>query len=305
MTNIVDNITNYKEWENFCERMLIHRYGNDVLYTVPDDDRGDCGIEFYTSTGIIFQCYYPKEKYEMKEYKNKIQKKINDDLKKLKTNEQEIKSWLDDIIIDQWILLTPENKSKAFLAYCTRKKNETINKDISFIDNDNFSVKIHTADRYPDSKLYAMKYDPSLVDIPFLNIDSGSIDDWKINDSNSEFLSNVSRKSKLVRRNTPDGFQNLVIEKYIQLDHFNDKLKDEHPDLYNKIYDTSLSLLENMRIDLTLNGDIVGKEYIAEIIKKNSEMFKKYSQDMSDKNIQLLPFGYLSKWIAHCYMDFE
>ncbi|MCI5217942.1 MAG: hypothetical protein D3914_01800 [Candidatus Electrothrix sp. LOE2] len=285
--------------------MLRNFYGTEVFFPVPDEDSGDRGIEFYTNTGLIFQCYYPEKKYEMKEYKRKIQGKINDDLKKLKSNEKEIGKWLDNVKIHQWILLTPENKSKDFLAYCTRKKKETIDRNISFIDNENFSVKIETAESYPSSMRYAIKYDPDIIDIPSLDINSEYINEWKINNSNSDFLSNINRKSKLVRGDAPDKFQDLVIEKYIQLDNFNDKLKDEHPDLYNQINNTSFALLEEIRINQTINGDIVGKELISKIIKNNSEMFGKYLKDMSDKNVQLLPFGYLSKWIAHCFMDFE
>ncbi len=304
MTSFVDNL-DPKKWEKFCERMLRNHYGNEVFFPVPDEDSGDRGIEFYTNTGLIFQCYYPEKKYEMKEYKRKIQKKINDDLKKLKSNEEEIKGWIDDVMIHQWILLTPENRSKDLLTYCNRKKKETINKNISYIDKESFSVKIETADSYPDSMLYAIKYDPSIIDIPFLDIDSEYINEWKINDSNSDFLSNISRKSKLVRGNNPDKFQDLVIKKYIQLDNFNDNLKDEHPDLYNQINDTSIALLDEISVDVAISGDIVGKELISKIIKNNKDKFDKYSNEMSDMNIQLLPFGYLSNWIAQCFMDFE
>jgi len=58
----------------------------------------------------------------MKIYKERIQKKINEDLKKLKENEKKISEMLDGIQVNQWILLTPENKSKDFIAYCNKKR---------------------------------------------------------------------------------------------------------------------------------------------------------------------------------------
>ena len=57
-------------------------------------------------------------------YKKRIQKKINDDLKKLKENEKEILKLIDDIKINQWVLLTPEFKSKDLISYCNKKKKE-------------------------------------------------------------------------------------------------------------------------------------------------------------------------------------
>lgn len=121
MNDAIENFTP-KEWEGFCEVMLRQHYGQKNFYTVPDEDGGDHGLEFFTADGTLFQCYYPEQGIEMSVYKRRVQKKINDDIKKLKDNESEIAELLDDIKINQWVLLIPENKSKNFIAYCNKKK---------------------------------------------------------------------------------------------------------------------------------------------------------------------------------------
>lgn len=73
-----------KGWEGFCARMLRHHYGANNFWEVPDADRGDLGLEFFTIDGTIFQCYYPDKNAYMAAYKKKVQNKIGDDLKKLK-----------------------------------------------------------------------------------------------------------------------------------------------------------------------------------------------------------------------------
>ena len=133
MSAYTDDMTE-TEWEVFCEMMLRHHYGQPNFWSVPDEDSGDFGIEFYTADGTIFQCYYPDLSVDMKRYKQKIQKKINDDLKKLKEYEQGIGAMLGDIKINQWVLLTQELKSKDLLTYCNKKKKETIDKNISYIE---------------------------------------------------------------------------------------------------------------------------------------------------------------------------
>ncbi|OOZ38858.1 hypothetical protein BOW53_13965 [Solemya pervernicosa gill symbiont] len=80
MSSFTENMTK-KEWEVFCEIMLRYHYGQPYFWSVPDEDSGDYGIEFYTADGTIFQCYYPDLSVDMATYKKKIQKKINDDLK--------------------------------------------------------------------------------------------------------------------------------------------------------------------------------------------------------------------------------
>lgn len=165
MNGFIKNLSP-KEWEDFCEVMLRQHFGAKNFYPVPDQDGGDLGLEFFTVEGTLFQCYYPEQGIEMNIYKKRIQKKINDDLKKLKENEKDIKKLLDNIVINQWVLLTPENKSKDLITYCNKKKKEVIAKDISYIDIEKFSVKIETAYSYPAGKLYAQGVYDNAIDIP-------------------------------------------------------------------------------------------------------------------------------------------
>lgn len=58
MSSYTDDMSE-KEWEAFCEKMLRFHYGQANFWSVPDQDSGDFGIEFYTADGTIFQCYYP------------------------------------------------------------------------------------------------------------------------------------------------------------------------------------------------------------------------------------------------------
>ena len=125
MSGFIENLSR-KDWEDFCEVMLRQHFSEKNFYVVPDEDRGDLGLEFYTVDGTLFQCYYPDLDKEMSVYKKGIQAKINSDLKKLKENENEIGKLLDDISIQQWVLLTPKIKSKDLLTYCNKRKKKSL-----------------------------------------------------------------------------------------------------------------------------------------------------------------------------------
>ena len=233
-------------------------------------------------------------------YKKRIQNKINEDLNKLKKNEKEIAKLLDDIIINEWILLTPENKSKDFISYCNKKKKEVIKKDISYIDNNKFIVKIETADSYPDAKLYAQGVYSKAIDIPLQEVSDNDKDMWK--SDNSLFSSNITRKSTTLMGDNL-RFQNRVITKYIQIEKLLEQLRTDHPDLHNLIEDSAIAQLENIK-DKSMFEDL-DKEFIKKIVDENRAAFSKHSKFMSDTNTQSLSFGYLSKWLAECYMDFD
>ncbi len=291
-----------KEWEKFCEVMLRKHFSAKHFYLVPDQDGGDLGIEFYTTTGTIFQCYYPDKNIAMAEYKRRVQKKINDDLKKLSTNKDKITELLGDVVIDQWVLLIPENKSKDLISYCHRKEREVIKKGLSFIDNKEFTVKIETAESYPDAKLYAQGVYSKAVHVPISEVTEEETKLWM--EGHSEFSGNISRKSNAIVGSSSEGFQGKVVTKYIQIEKFLDHLRDNYPDLHHLIEDSARAQLEKMQEGAVLESDI-DRNFIKHILKDNEEAFEKFSQYMSDHNVQTLSFGFLSKWLAECYMDFN
>lgn len=300
MSSFTEDMTE-KQWEKFCEIMLRQHYSQPCFWSVPDEDSGDYGIEFYTADGTIFQCYYPDLSVDMKTYKQKIQTKINDDLNKLKQHEKEIDKMLDGIVVKQWILLTQQNKSKDLIAYCNKQKKETIAKGIPYIDSKNFRVKIETAESFPDAKLYAQYVFLKTIDIPLMEVSDTDKAAWK--GANSVFSNNVETKSNSIINGDSSAFQDHVITKYLQINKFLDQLRDDHPDLYNQIEDSARAQLESMKDESILGNDF-DKEFITRIVTSNKKAFEKYAKLFSDKNTQSLSFGYLSKWIAECYMSF-
>lgn len=300
MSSFIDNLSP-KEWEAFCEIMLRQHYGAKNFWAVPDEDGGDLGLEFYTIEGTLFQCYRPDKDVDMKAYKKKIQKKINDDLKKLKSNELKIHKMIDDVVVHQWVLLTPDFKSKDLITYCNKKKREVLAENISYINSDDFSVKIETAGTYPEGKLYAQGVYNKVIDIPLLSITDSEKEAWR--EGNSKFSNNVVRKSNALMGEDSKGFQDRVLTKYLQIEKFLDQLREEHPDLYEMIEDTARAQLENMKEDSFFS--VNDKGFVRNIVDGNKSAFSKHSEFMSEKNVQSLSFGYLSRWLAHCYMDFE
>lgn len=301
MASFIENMLP-KEWEEFCEIMLRHHYGAKNFWTVPDQDGGDLGLEFYTVDGTIFQCYYPDPGVEMKVYKQRIQKKIREDLKKLKDNEKEIAKLLDDITVNQWVLLTPENKSKDLITYCNKKKKETISENITYIDNDSFVVKIETAVTYRSGMIFAQSVYSTAIDIPLMEVTDDDKTKWL--SGNSVFSDNIDRKSNALMGVGAENFRGKVIERYIQIDKFLEQLRDEHPDLYELIEDSARAQLENMQ-EASLFAEETDSKFVKNVVDENKQAFEKHSKYMSDKNMQSLSFGYLSKWIAECFMDFK
>ena len=293
-----------KEWERFCSRMLRYHYSANNFWEVPDTDQGDLGLEFFAIDGTLYQCYYPDKNADMAAYKKKVQKKIRDDLKKLETNEEEILKLLDGVVpkVKRWILLVPEMKSKDLIKYCNTKKKELLKAPPAFIDVDDFQVKIDTSDCYPDGALFAKQIHAKTVDIPLIEVTDTEKAIWQ--EGNIEFSANIERKSNTFMGDKATRFKDNVVKKYIQIERFLDDLRENYPDLHELVEDSARAQLEKIRNN-SLFQDALDKEFVNNVLKGNEQAFSKHTKFMSDTNMQSLSFGYLSKWLAECYMDFS
>lgn len=291
-----------KEWEAFCAIMLRYHYTAKNFWEVPDQDKGDLGLEFYTVDGTLFQCYYPDLNIDMSGYKTKIQNKIREDLKKLKKNEKAIAALLDDIVVNQWVLIIPELKSKDLIAYCNKKKKEVLKEMLSYIDPRSFQIKIETPSSFPAGELFAKGHYGKAVDIPLAEVTENDKIAWQ--KGNSKFASNITRKSNTLIGQKSNEFQDRVVTKYIQIEKFLDQLREDYPDLHELVEDSARAQLETMKDD-SLFQENLDKQFVHNVMQSNSVAFAKHSKYMSDTNMQSLSFGYLSKWLAECYMDFS
>ncbi len=291
-----------KEWEAFCAIMLRYHYKAKNFWEVPDEDKGDLGLEFFTVDGTLFQCYYPDLNIDMAGYRTKIQKKIREDLKKLKKNETAIAKLLDDIVVNQWVLIIPELKSKDLIAYCNKKKKEVLKQELPYIDAATFQVKIETPSSFPEGELFAKGVYGKAIDIPLAEVTEKDKIAWQ--EGHSEFASNITRKSNSLIGQKSNEFQDRVVTKYIQIEKFLDQLREDHPDLHELVEDSARAQLEKMKDDSLFQEDL-DKQFVQGVIQSNSAAFAKHSKYMSDSNMQSLSFGYISKWLAECYMDFR
>ncbi|WP_440206974.1 hypothetical protein [Acinetobacter oleivorans] len=300
MSDIFFNFDGTK-WEKFCEKMMRHHYTQPYFTSVPADDRGDCGLEFFTRDGSIFQCYFPDPQYSMAEYKKHVQKKIRTDIMKLKKYEPEIKKFLDDIVIKQWVLLLPENRTKDMISYCNTYKKKILLENVSYIHSADFTVKIETADSYPSSKSYALKYGDELINLPFKQIDESVLNNFK----DSSFEKNITRKSKFIS-NKPENFANSMTGKYLKITNYLEDLRFNYPDTYQEIEECGRMLLGKMQDLIDIEGMSPDVRFITAVRDQNEkEITEIFSTIISKFNRSELSYGYIAKWIAECNMDFE
>lgn len=272
------------QWESFCERMLRHEFGWKNFTSVPHNDRGDHGIEFFTTCGVIFQCYYPDPKYSMQEHKKHVQKKINDDLKKLEKYKIEIQKMLGSIKISTWVLLIPNIRTRELLKYCkTKEKNLS---QLPYADKDGVTVKIESDDSFPKGSLYSRSCLNEEINLPIQEVDSSRTDIWKT--GNSEFYSNICKKTTKITDIGLERLRNSLIKQYVQIEDLMDAYRDQFPDLHtevNSIAQVNLEKIKNENLFIRKEP----KDIMISLLKTNREAIEKIEKTISKSNVEVFP----------------
>lgn len=169
---------NGTSWEDFCQICFKKKYELEGYQEMPAW-QGDLGIEGFTRTGIVFQCYCPDEEFTPDALYEKQRDKITTDLKKLSTNEIELANYLKTIKVKQWIFVTPGYKKKDIVKHCQDKAEEYRNLNLSILDA-GFDVLIYDIDFFATEIPLVLDYRKQKVEInPSTQKSDSEIADWK------------------------------------------------------------------------------------------------------------------------------
>lgn len=71
------------EWQAFALQLVQRRHGPENVQVVPDSVGGDAGLEFFTTSGCLYQCYAPEETADVAKAASAMKAKAGRDLPKL------------------------------------------------------------------------------------------------------------------------------------------------------------------------------------------------------------------------------
>lgn len=295
-------------WEEFCQICFKKKYESDGYQEMPAW-QGDLGIEGFTRTGVLFQCYCPDEEYAPDDLYEKQRDKITKDLKKLVTNEPELKGYLKSIKVKQWIFVTPGYKKKDIVKHCQDKAEEYRNLKLSILDDD-FDVLIYDIDFFATEIPLVLDYKKQKIEInPLTKKSDKEIADWK----NKEILlvENAVRKHGqriLESANNRDYKINTLTQHSIE--HFLNGnitikiMREKFPQDYEKFVRV-VSLFEKkvteMCIINTSDNNTLYKQIESELKGKLKEAFNYIDQITIDKLTEQV----LADWILRCPINFE
>ncbi|MFG6318579.1 MAG: hypothetical protein K1W33_01760 [Clostridia bacterium] len=294
------------KWESLIDRLYKIKYSNEGYHYVPARRDGDCGIEGYTKTGIVFQCYFPEGPYSVDELYEKLRDKLTTDIKKLITYEAKLKN-MGVIDIKEWHFVIPKYEDRRILehAYTKQEKMRKAKKDgkISII-NDNFEIHVKVLDNFTEEMNCLIKNDidykyklPEIKNVDFSQCESIKKD-------------NISRKIATLRNNLNDDKSdrliNLYIEYYLKGIQMLNEIREHSFELFEEVEKIEQAYRKDLEIRCVTNTDSsINQEMFREILNNFEETLKKELENVLDyKDIGELKQEMIGKWLADCPLDF-
>ena len=303
-----------EEWEKLCNSCYRIRYQEQGYQEIPAKYKGDGGIEGFTKSGIVYQCYCPEKAYTDDELYEHMRDKMTKDVSKFISKDYEpVLKGLGIRDVREWHFVVPEYKDKRILEHAEKKRKEVLeykkrnSKQCDYISED-FTITIKVVDDFKLelSRIIRNDYD-SKIDLTVLRkkkVDWTNCDNAKVN--------NVKRKIKAVMNDIEDDDEdyidivNTYMESYVIGIELMEKLRKDQVDLYEQIIGLETTYKRRVEIKTKTNTDSsINQKLFTEILDEFQNVLEKEFPYLSSASIGELKDDMISSWLADCSMQFR
>lgn len=297
------------KWESVSQLCFKNNFREEAYQEIKATP-GDFGIEGFTRTGKVFQCYCPNEHYATNELYENHRDKITKDLKKLKIFEKQLKNILGSTKIKKWYFVTPTYAKNDIVQHCTKKKEEVKSWNLSIIDNDDFEVIFEDINFLHPFLKTAVENSNMKIDVkPESALNPSEKLKWK--DSQIPLIENSQTKNTHRINKSSSSFEakldklvDLNVQNFLEGNNILIKWKEDYPLDYEKFLDiTSVieSEIEERCITNTKEPSELYEEFRSLLKNELQNSFRNLAPQMISK----LTNWALADWIFRCPINFE
>ncbi|MCU0078454.1 hypothetical protein [Extibacter muris] len=302
-------------WEDLCQSCYRIKYQEQHYTEIPATQGGDAGIEGFTRTGIVNQCYYPEREYSDDEIYNHQRDKMTADIGKLlKDKYKKRLNQLGVPLIHEWHFVIPFYKDSRILQHAETKRQEVLKckKDnpsqYDYIADD-FIIVIKQAEDFRFEITRSIRN--SLTDAKLnLAVREVKAVDWEKCDS--EKTNNIKRKVKAVMNDIDEedeGFKQVIatyIEAYIKGMEILRMLRVSYAEIYEDVYGLEQAYKKQVSLKTCMNTDkSLNIKIFNEILEDFEKQLRETCQYFTVASIFELKTDIISMWLADCSMQFR
>ena len=300
-------------WEELCVKCYRLRYQKEHYTPIPAVQGGDAGIEGFTHSGIVHQCYCPEREYSEDELYEHQRNKLTTDIQKLISNGKRLKE-LGVPIISEWHFNIPEYKDSRILKHAQSKQQEVLTakeKDPASLAHisDDFKILIKVAEDFTPEISRIIRTNLTDMKLNFA-IQHQESPDWSKCDSQK--VANIRRKVGAVMHvdeNDPDlNFViNVYVDYYIAGLEIINNLQLHFPEFYEDLYKLEQSYKREVAVKTRMNTNRQLNQSVFDSIlgEFQEKLEKDFSKMLTQASIVELKQDLVASWLADCSMEFR
>ncbi|MYV77971.1 hypothetical protein GT352_29165 [Streptomyces sp. SID1046] len=295
-------------WQEWAISLLRQKHGADNVIKVPDQDSGDLGIECFTRSGIVYQCYCPENPdLSPRALYNNHRDKITADVKKFIKNEAELERLFGSVKIRSWILFTPRHESHKSVQHCSDKATLVRQANLSYVTDD-FMVDVHELADYRESAeiLNRGPVLPAPVGVP-ASVPKMTPDGIDFRQVQSPLISvmdeKLSRIPQLVNPDKRATYRASLLGSHLAGEGLLDRYMESIPEVHQQIMDCVASVERGLLLAYG-PGDHPHK-VLASVIGEVRARVEQVVPGIATSNAESIALMAVTDWLQQCPLDFE
>lgn len=294
-----------EEWQLWADRLLQCHYGPAEYQRVPDNHRGDAGIEgFSLSSGHAYQAYGPEGPLSTKARYEKMRKKMTDDLNKFCSNRAILSGIFGRVKIRRWVLLVPYLDSKEIVKHAAEKTRDVISAGLSYVDNMDFRVVVEDEESFAVEKRLLLNIELGSVLIETPELASETISEWAgTNDALIRTLDGkISRLPTLESDESRRQFRDRVVKHFLEGQNTLDELR-KYPQIYENLRKAKGGKERYLATEVMLSEGSPST-ILQEAIQDFRRLARAEIRGVSESTIEAIVWEAVSDWLIRCPLDF-
>ncbi|CAG9606847.1 hypothetical protein [Pseudoneobacillus rhizosphaerae] len=314
--DFLDSSLDGHSWEKLSVSCYSMRYQSEHFQEVPAQHKGDGGIEGFTRSGVVIQCYCPEDSnYSNDDLYSHQRTKVTNDIEKfIDAKNAEVLKSMGLPCIKEWHFVVPEYKDKRIIQHIAKKTKlvrETRERNKEFYDyiSEDFVIIIKTAEDFRLELTRILRTNLTDTKLSFAILQDRYLD-WS--GCSTEKVENVRRKLIAINPDFCTDSESLntlldiYMSAYISGIELMERLGEGFPDIRKDILDLANQYKRHVSSRTLMNRD---KSLNAKIFDEISDDFeiklRKEFKHISTASIMSLKMDLVAGWLADCSMEFK
>ncbi|MCX5228991.1 hypothetical protein [Streptomyces sp. NBC_00233] len=295
-------------WQEWAIRLLRQHHGADNVVKVPDQDRGDLGIECFTRSGIVYQCYCPENPdLSPRALYDNHRDKITKDIGKFIKNKDELIRLFGSVKIRSWVLFTPRHESYKTVQHCSEKATQVRQAKLPYATSD-FMVDAHELDDYKESAEILRRGPilPAPVGVP-ATVPKSTADGIDFGRVQGPLIAVMDEKlARIPRLHNPDKratYRGHLLGSHLAGEGLLDRYMEAIPEVHQQVLDCIASVERGLLLAYG-PGDLPHK-VLGAVIEDVRTRVEQVVPGIARSNAESIALMAVTDWLQQCPLDFE